>query len=203
MPSDLEWPLLLAATIVNGLLAGAGLDKALVQLPARRKIGLHAMAEYNRATDLSSGLFLCPTLDLGPLLTVAATLAIHLSQDASGVGTFWIILAAVLSVGHGITTARAAPNLLRLRHAIPADGALDALYQRFANWSGVRTVLQVSTFIVVVVALTVLHRLPRERTRVQVSHEAEGAELLREIGVRHVVEAVLGERLLLRLLVDL
>jgi len=77
MPSDLEWPSLLAATIVNGLLAGASLGKALVQLPARRKIGLHAMAEYNRATDLSSGLFLCRPSTWGPLLTVAATLAIH------------------------------------------------------------------------------------------------------------------------------
>jgi hypothetical protein len=77
MPSDLEWPLLLAATIVNGLLAGASLGNALVQLPARRKIGLHAMAEYNRATDLSSGLFLCPTLDLGAVADCRGDLGIH------------------------------------------------------------------------------------------------------------------------------
>src|SRR5207302_1843918 len=35
------------------------------------------------------------------------------------------------------------------------------------------------------------------------SHEPEGAEFLREIRVRHVVEAVLRERLLFRLLVEL
>ncbi|TLZ90289.1 MAG: hypothetical protein E6K04_07525, partial [Methanobacteriota archaeon] len=62
MASTLELALLAVALILNGLLAGASLDKAITQLPARRKIGLRAMAEYHRATDLGPGLFLYPIL---------------------------------------------------------------------------------------------------------------------------------------------
>jgi len=154
MASDFVAALLIAAAIANGLLAGASLDKALVQLPARRKIGLHAMAEYNRATDLGPGLILYPALGLGaPLLTIAAAMAVYFGLDVSNAGVSWILLGALLSVGHMITTAQAAPNLLQLRGSIPADGELEGLYGRFAGWSGVRTLLQVSTFIVVVVAL--------------------------------------------------
>src|SRR5438270_13131828 len=60
MVSTLEQALLAATLILNGLLAGAGLEKAIIQLPAGRKIGLRAMAEYHRATDLGLGLFSRP-----------------------------------------------------------------------------------------------------------------------------------------------
>jgi hypothetical protein len=40
MAPTLELALLATALIVNGLLAGASLDKAVTQLPARKKIGL-------------------------------------------------------------------------------------------------------------------------------------------------------------------
>jgi hypothetical protein len=46
----------------------------------------------------------------------------------------------------------AAPNLLRLRKGILPEKELGELYQRFARWSGMRSLLQVSTFIVVVIA---------------------------------------------------
>src|SRR2546430_4022751 len=89
MPSDFVAALLIAAAIANGLLAGASLDKVLVQLPARRKIGLHAMAEYNRATDLGPGLILYPALGLGaPLLTIAAAMAVYFGLDVSNVFFF-------------------------------------------------------------------------------------------------------------------
>jgi hypothetical protein len=153
MASNVEWTLLIAATIMNGLLAGASLDKALVQLPARRKIGLRAMADYHRATDLGPGLFLYPTLGLGaPILTMASAVALVLGRDASEATMIWIAAAGVLSAGHVITTARAAPNLLRLRNGA-SDEDLEELYRRFARWSNVRAFLQGLTFVVVVVAM--------------------------------------------------
>ncbi len=153
MASNLELALLGAAVIVNGLLAGASLDKAITQLPARRKIGLRAMAEYHRATDLGPGLFLYPTFGLGaPLLTWAAAVVLFQGRDVSAGAIFWIAVGAILSISHVITTARAAPNLLRLRKGILPEKELEELYQRFAKWSGVRSFLQVSTFIVVVIA---------------------------------------------------
>src|SRR5207249_1810288 len=152
MASTLELALLAVALILNGLLAGASLDKAITQLPARRKIGLRAMAEYHRATDLGPGLFLYPILGLGaPLLTWAAAVALFRGGVSSG-AILWIAVGAVLSIGHVITTAMAAPNLLRLRKGILPEKELGELYQRFGRWSGVRSLLQVSTFVVVVVA---------------------------------------------------
>ncbi|TLZ94134.1 MAG: hypothetical protein E6K04_02135, partial [Methanobacteriota archaeon] len=106
MASTLELALLAVALILNGLLAGASLDKAITQLPARRKIGLRAMAEYHRATDLSPGLFLYPILGLGaPLLTWAAAVALFQGGDVSSAVILWIAVGAVLSIGHVITTA--------------------------------------------------------------------------------------------------
>src|SRR5437870_2024109 len=154
MASTLEVALLAAAVMVNGLLAGASLDKAITQLPARRKIGLRAMAEYHRATDLGPGLFLYPPLGLGaPLLTWAAAVALYQGGDVSGGAVLWIAVGAVLSIGLILTTARAAPNLLRLRKGILSEKELTDLYERFATWSGLRSVLQLSTFLVVVLAL--------------------------------------------------
>ena len=152
MASTLELALLAVALILNGLLAGASLDKAITQLPARRKIGLRAMAEYHRATDLGPGLFLYPILGLGaPLLTWAAAVALFRGGVSSG-AILWIAVGAVLSIGHVITTAMAAPNLLRLRKGIPPEKELGELFQRFGRWSGVRSFLQVSLFVVVVIA---------------------------------------------------
>src|SRR2546429_4981929 len=129
MASDFVAVVLIAATIANGLLAGASLDKALVQLPARRKIGLHAMAEYNRATDLGPGLILYPALGLGgPLLTIAAAMPVYFGLDLSNAGVSWILLGALLPVGHMITTPRPAPNLFQLRRSIPANAELEGLY---------------------------------------------------------------------------
>jgi len=40
--SDVLAVLLIAAALANGLIAGASLDRSVVQLPARRKIGVPA-----------------------------------------------------------------------------------------------------------------------------------------------------------------
>jgi len=42
----------MAALVADGILAGLSLDKVIVQLPARRRIGVTAYAAYARAADL-------------------------------------------------------------------------------------------------------------------------------------------------------
>src|SRR5437879_11914947 len=114
MASTLELALLAVALILNGLLAGASLDKAITQLPARRKIGLRAMAEYHRATDLGPGLFLYPILGLGaPLLTWAAAVALFQGGDVSSAVILWIAVGAVLWIGDGFLTEMVARQRLR------------------------------------------------------------------------------------------
>src|SRR2546428_9741085 len=74
--STLEWSLLAAATIFNGILAGGSLIKSVVELPARRTIGLLAMAAYHRAADLRTGFWIYPLVGLGaPALTLALAIA--------------------------------------------------------------------------------------------------------------------------------
>jgi hypothetical protein len=46
----------MAALVADGTLAGLSLDKVIVQLPARRRIGVTAYAAYARAADLGNGI---------------------------------------------------------------------------------------------------------------------------------------------------
>ena len=46
----------MAALVADGILAGLSLDKVIVQLPARRRIGVTAYAAYARAADLGNGI---------------------------------------------------------------------------------------------------------------------------------------------------
>src|SRR5207237_10607207 len=118
MVSTLEQALLAATLILNGLLAGASLEKAIIQLPARRKIGLRAMAEYHRATDLGLGLFFYPPLGLGaPVLTWAAAAALLQGAVLSGGAMAWSGVAAVLAIGHILTSMSWAPKVFRLAAA--------------------------------------------------------------------------------------
>jgi hypothetical protein len=73
--------LILSATIVTGLLAGASLDKAVVQLPARHRMGVIGFAAFSRANDLGNGLIAYPVLGISAaLLTIIAAFAAFLQS---------------------------------------------------------------------------------------------------------------------------
>src|SRR5438094_8156078 len=117
--TTLQWSLLAAATIFNGILAGASPINAVVELPARRTIGLPAMAAYHRAADLHTGLWVYPALGLAaPALTVAIGFAFVIDRDAPVTAASFGYLAAPLSLAHTFATTRAAPNLPKLRSGI-------------------------------------------------------------------------------------
>ncbi len=154
MVPALELALLAGATFANGFLAGGSIDKSLMQLPARRTIGLRAMAAYNRATDMGPGLILYPAFGLGaPALTIIAAALLATGPAVPAALLLWAAVAAVLSVGHVLTTSRAAPTLLRIRREVPPEEELRRIYDRFARWQGARAVLQVSTFVATILAL--------------------------------------------------
>ncbi len=154
MVPTIDLGLLCAATFANGFLAGGSIDKSLTQLPARRTLGLPAMAAYNRATDMGPGLILYPAFGLGaPALTIAAAALLAAEPTVPGALQFWILAAAILSAGHVLTTSRAAPTLLRLRRTVPPEEELRRIYDRFARWQGARAVLQVSAFVATILAL--------------------------------------------------
>jgi hypothetical protein len=155
MAIDLTFILILAAEVLTGLLAGASLDKALVQLPARHRMGIVGFAAFSRANDLGNGLVVYPILGIGAaLLTIIAALAAFL--QGTPVAHAWpLYIAALLAVLHSLTTTRAAPNMLSLRAASSDEATLTESLNRFAKWHNVRAVLQLLNFIMLVLAAVV------------------------------------------------
>ena len=65
--------LVLVAAVPHLVLAGSGVDRLVVQIPAWYRIGPVAFAHYARVADLGNGRFLYPLLGTsGPIFTWAA-----------------------------------------------------------------------------------------------------------------------------------
>jgi hypothetical protein len=139
--------LIVAATALNGLLAGFSFEGALVKLPTRRRIGAVAYATFARGSDLGNGIWVYPSTAISAaLLTLAATIVAYVEHQ-SLVVLVPLSIAAVASIGHFLATSRAAPIMLRVGKTPDDEALLSPLLDRFARWSAVRVTLQVFTFI--------------------------------------------------------
>jgi len=153
MTIDVTFILILAATVVTGLLAGASLDKAIVQLPARHRMGVVGFAAFSRANDLGNGLIVYPLLGISAaLLTIVAALVAFL-QGAPAAHTLPLYISALLAVLHSATTVRAAPNMLSLRQPTNDETILTETFNRFAKWHNLRAVLQLLNFVMLLWAV--------------------------------------------------
>ena len=146
---DSTLALIVAATAMNGVLAGASLDQSIKQLPTRNRIGGAAYSVYSRAGDLGNGIAWYAVLGVGSaLLTIIAAVVMYF-QQAGSAAAIPLYMAAVLSVLHSLVTVRAAPLLMSQRR-YTADSAgedsLKALFNRFARLQALRAFLQVLTF---------------------------------------------------------
>jgi hypothetical protein len=145
--------LLAVAVTVNGLLAGASFDVATVKLPTRQRIGPVAYANFARSNDLGNGLVVYPAAGISAaLLVLGTTIATYFVGGSSAVMVS-LLLACAGTVAHSICTAKAAPIMLSLRGTPDDDAVLAAKLDRFAFWHGLRTVFQISTFVVLLWAL--------------------------------------------------
>ena len=150
MAVDLTLILIVLATLVNGLLAGTSFDKALVQLPARKRMEISEFAAFSRANDLGNGLVVYPVTGIAAALLSLAAAASAILQGATLMQAWPLYIAALLAVLHSITTARAAPNMLSLRGAGSDETVLANTLDRFARWHNVRAVLQLLNFVMLV-----------------------------------------------------
>jgi hypothetical protein len=145
--------LIFAATMLTGLLAGASLDKSVVQLPARHRMGVVKFADFSRANDLGNGLIAYPILGVSSaLLAISAALAAYW-QGLLPANAGPLYLSAFLAILHTISTTQAAPNMLQLRQPINHEKTLKLIFSRFERWHIVRTVLQVLNFFTLIWAL--------------------------------------------------
>jgi len=153
MTINLTLLLILAATLVTGLLAGASLDKAIVQLPARHRMGILEFATFSRANDLGNGLITYPVLGISSaLLAILAALAAFL-QKTPFQHAWPLYVSALLALLHSVTTSRAAPTMLSLREPINDESRLVETFNRFAKWHNLRAVLQILNFMMLVWAI--------------------------------------------------
>ena len=82
--TDMTLLLTLAATALNGITAGASLDQAIKQLPARYRIGSIAYSTYSKAADLGNGIPWYVSIGISAvLLSIGAALA-ALAQHIDG-----------------------------------------------------------------------------------------------------------------------
>jgi hypothetical protein len=146
---------IVVAAAANGLLAGLSFEVALVKLPTRRRIGAVAYAAFARGSDLGNGVWVYPSTAIAAaLVTIAATIVAYVERDSVAL-LVTLSLATVLSIGHFLATARAAPIMLRVSKTPDDDALLSPLLDRFARWHAVRASLQALTFFVLLWAVVV------------------------------------------------
>jgi hypothetical protein len=143
-----------AALTADGMLAGLSLDKVIVQLPARRRIGITAYAAYARAADLGNGIAFYAAMGVGAAVLTFAAFGMAAGVGAPAAVTGLLAAGAVLSVLHSAMTGRAAPLMFRIGQA-GEDPATLAPLTRFARWSAARAVAQTATLTVVAIALAI------------------------------------------------
>ena len=137
---------LICSAFSGGLLGGMSLDKALVQLPARKRMGAAAYVEYSKAADLGGGLLWYPLFGVAaPLFAVIGAILVIVQHLPAGE---WISasVAAVFAVLHLFTTSRAAPKMLRLRSPTFKSEEAEVTLRKFASWHTLRFAFQAVTF---------------------------------------------------------
>jgi hypothetical protein len=140
--------LAIAATIVNGLLAGGNVDRAIVARPAWSQIGFAAWADYSRHADLGNGQWFYPMMALGgTLLSVLAAVFFFINGRMPRRASWPIVLAAASMIVCLPISFIAAPFIQSLRHIGDQDvAALSRAFMGSFLWGRFQMALHVLGF---------------------------------------------------------
>ncbi len=147
--------LLVLSTIADGLFGGIALQKLLVELPARKKIGAVAFGAYARASDLGNGRIVYPAFAIGGFLIKGLLLLLAWHGNAPVALLAPLTFAMAFSVGILVMTSFAAPQMLRVRAAADTEQALAPLLEKFVTYSVPRAVCIWAQFAVILWALVI------------------------------------------------
>jgi len=151
--------LVAACAVISGVIAGASFDVAAVKLPTRKRIGAVAYANFARGNDMGNGIIVYPTVAILALLLIAsATLSAYFLQARQTV-LLPLFAACAGTAASFVCTAKAAPNMLSLRHAPDDEKVLAEKLDRFALWHTYRFAFQFLTFIATVCALVAISQI--------------------------------------------
>ena len=147
--------LLIAATILSGLLAGASIDRFVVGFPAWKHVNISAWAEYSRHADLGNGIFVYPVEAIGSFLLLLISSFIVLKNKKAPVHqliSFQIYLAALLAFSGLLLTFFAGPFMLSIKN-MNDPFFLQHAFDEFYYWSIFRGIAQVLSFLACMWAL--------------------------------------------------
>jgi len=123
-----------AASLMDGILVGGGIDRALVAMPAWHHVGPVSWATFSRHADLGNGLILYPLEAFsGMILSVAAVILFRWESTAPRAAQM-PIYAAALTIGGLLVTRKAAPIMLGVRNLGDDPAALQRAFDGFEFW---------------------------------------------------------------------
>ncbi len=157
--------LLVAATLMSGLLAGGVVDRVIVGGPAWRQLGAEAWAEYSRLADLGTGLFTYPIEGIGATLLIGAAAASnYLDGNNRRAVTIPLYCAVASSAAGLLLTLKAAPIMLDLADA-QRGVAIQRAFEEFFFWGlYFRGAADTLAFVAQVWALANLHQQTTKQT---------------------------------------
>jgi hypothetical protein len=149
--------LIASTTAFDGLRAGAGTFRVLIDLPARFRLGPVVFAEFSRATDLSTAGFVFYVLyGIGGAALTGTTWWVLRRSGAPATVQRLSAAAAICSLLILAMTTQAAPLMLRLGSS-PNDAAvLSNLLEPFVSWTILRILCADISFCAMLTALALL-----------------------------------------------
>lgn len=153
MQNGLRW--MLAAVVgFEGLRAGAGTFRMLIDLPARAAIGPVAFAAFSRATDLSPvGVPFYIVYGVGGMLLTLTTWIVAVRGRAGAEVVALTGLSALCSAVILLLTTQAAPLMFAVGNSPDDPQRLSGLLDAFTIWTNWRIGLADLSFVCVLVAL--------------------------------------------------
>jgi hypothetical protein len=146
--------LLAAVTaMIDGLLAGAGLDQVIKQLPARKHIGALAYSRYFMAADLANGRFWYGALGILAYSLTVGCAVIGSLQNVELPVMALLVVSAGLALVHAFGTSQAAPIAFQVRKANNDEVSLDELFNKFSKWTTLRGFTGFLLFVTMLLAL--------------------------------------------------
>jgi hypothetical protein len=145
------------AVAFEGVRAGAGTFRVLLDLPARERVGPVAFADFSRATDLcTAGVIFYVIFGVGGALVTGLTWLIAVRGRIAAPIRRLLAISAIASLLVLALTTQAAPLMWRVGSA-PSDPVLLAgLLDRFTAWTLARIVCVDVSFGAVLTALTLV-----------------------------------------------
>ena len=139
--------LIALACIITGLLAGSGVDRYIVQVPAWKQFGVTKWASYSRYAEFGNGLYLYPFEVLGSfilLFTMSAIVLMDKTRYRNIAGT--IHLATLFATIGLIFTFFTFPVMMSVQTMPGDDMQIQNAFDKFHFWGMLRAAAHLLSF---------------------------------------------------------